>query len=159
MTAEVIQMDHAVRLERDRRIFRMCLEGESLAEITEKEKCSLAEVYAAQHRMASGVTPEFIARVLELDLARLNELHKVYYKLALGEGDKPPDKEAATLCLRFIERRAKFLGLDQLPRGSTPEGDKREPSDHEQIKQAILRMARGPLIEGEAVEISDKNDG
>lgn len=153
--ADVVQFeDHAARLELDRKAFRMRLLGNPARDIAKKLKCSIADVYAAQHRMGSGVTPEFKARVVELDLERLEALHKTYFTKALKG-----DKEAAALVVRFMDRRAKYCGLDVLPRGDTVQDDDREPDDFEKIHAAIMRVARGPTIEGEViVEEPEKNE-
>lgn len=152
--ADIVQFrDHSEQLERDRAIFRDRVQGIAIREIAEKYKCTIGEIYAAQHRMTAGVTPEFKQSVVELDLARLEAMHEVYFKLAIGGDGNPPDKEAAALITRFMDRRAKYCGLDQMPASGTEYDTKREPSDYEKIREAIYRVARGPMIEGEAVEI------
>jgi len=148
MTAEVIQYeDAAARLARDRQIFRLKLHAVPNWQICETLQCSPSDIDAAMHRMGTGVTPEFKNRVLELDMARLDELHKAYYEKALAG-----DKGAAVLCLRFIDRRAKFCGLDTLPRAEALADDSREPSSFDQVYEVIMRLARGPTIEGEVVQ-------
>jgi len=145
---EVIQYDAAAELERDRNAFRMMLEGDPVSEIARELKCNVADVYAAQHRMCAGVTPEFRTRVLEIEIARAEALNKVFYKKAIAG-----DIEAANWCMRRAERMSKWLGLDVLPRGDAVTDDSREPSSFEKIHEMILRIGRkGPMIDGEVVE-------
>lgn len=146
--AEVVHFeDHAETLARDRKAFRLRLLGNPAREIADKLKCSVNEVYAAQHRMGTGVSPEFKQRVVELDLDRLEMLFKIYFKKALKG-----DKESAALVVRFMDRRAKYCGLDVLPQGTTTQDETREPDDFEKIHAAIMRVARGKVIEGEVIE-------
>lgn len=46
---------------------------------------------------------------LDLELQRLDELHKAFYPLAV----KKKDPQAADKVVKFMERRAKLLGLDK----------------------------------------------
>lgn len=146
--AEVIQYkDHTKQLERDRTIFRKRLAGFSARDIADELGLeTVGEVFAAMNRMGTGITPEYKARVVELDLERLEELHKVYFEKAIAG-----DKEAASLVCRFMDRRAKYCGLDVLPGASTATDDSREPSSFDKVYEVIMRMARGPTIEGEVV--------
>lgn len=146
--AEIVQfVDHATQLKRDREIFRLRLEGYSAHEIVDEIGCELAEVHAAMHRMSSGVTDEFKARVVETDLARLEALHKIFFKKALKG-----DVEAANACVRFMDRRAKFCGLDVLPRGDAARDQSHEQSSFDKAYEVIMRLARGPTIDGEVIK-------
>jgi len=146
--ADVIQLsDHTALLERDRQMFRMRIEGKSVREITDELNCSIADVHAAQHRMAAGVTPEFRQRILEVEIARLEALHKVFFKKG-EEGDV----EAGNWCIRRADRMSKWLGLDVMPRGDTVDDKTREPSSYEKITEVLMTLKYGPTIDGEAIE-------
>lgn len=58
--------------------------------------------------------------MVELELARLDHLHRAVWPLAIGADPNdllaaptnPPDLRAMDRCIRIMERRAKLLGLD-----------------------------------------------
>lgn len=147
MTAQIVNLDAEQRFRRDRDVFRKKLEGFPYWHIARELDCTVDEVKAALTRMCAGVTPELKARTVEINCERLDDLMQVYYAKA-HDGDK----EAAAVVIRLMDRQAKFLGLDVLPRSDAAQDYKREPSRHEKIMEAIFRVARGPVIEGEAVE-------
>jgi hypothetical protein len=150
---EVVQYDAAKELERDRDAFRKMIEGVPAREIADELKCSIADVYAAQHRMCTGVTPEYRQRVLELEIARMETLHKVYFKKA-EEGDI----EAANWCSRRADQMSKWLGLNVLPRGEAVADESREPSSFEKVHEMIMQVARkGKVIDGELAEEQPKD--
>lgn len=146
MTAEVVNFDEAKRFELDRQAFRLKLTGFPHWQIARQLKCTVDEVKASLIRMCAGVTPELKARTVEINLERCEDLMQIYYTRARGG-----DPEATVLCIRLMDRQSKFLGLDVLPGGTTHDY-KREPSNYDKIREAVLRVARGPVIEGEAVE-------
>lgn len=149
MTAEIVQIeDERARFERDRKIFRLKLTGFPYWQIAKELNCSTDEVKEALTRMCGGVTAELKARTVEYNLERIDDLMQIYYIKA-----RAGDKDATVLCMRLMDRQAKYLGLDVMPRSDAPQHDKREPTRHEKIRAAIYRMARGPVIEGEAVEV------
>jgi len=152
---EVVQYDAAAELDRDRDAFRKMVEGMPAAEIARELNCSIADVYAAQHRMCTGVTPEYRQRVLELEIARMEALHKVYFKKA-----EAGDIEAANWCSRRADQMSKWLGLNVLPRGDAMTDESREPSSFEKVHEMILEVARkGKVIDGEVVEEEPPGDG
>lgn len=153
MTAEVVSFDESARFKRDEDIFRKKLEGFPYWHIARDLDCSIEDVKAALTRMCGGVTSELKARTVETNCERIDDLMQIYYPKA-REGNV----EAAAVCIRLMDRQAKFLGLDVLPRGETAADYKREPSRHERIMAAIYRVARGPVIEGEAVETPINNN-
>lgn len=150
MTAEVVSyQDVAARYERDRKAFRLRLNGVSERQIAETLQCDPLEVRAAFARMSGDVTPDMRQRALLTDLERLDDLNQIFYQKA-----RAGDHEAAALCIRFMDRRAKFLGLDIQPRGETALHDAmpRTASSTDKIMAALDRLAHGPVIEGEAVK-------
>ncbi|HKA81571.1 MAG TPA: hypothetical protein VKD43_16150, partial [Xanthobacteraceae bacterium] len=154
MTADVIHIDDvASRFERDRKAFRLRLNGVPVWQIAETLQCSAHEVDASLKRMCAGVTPELRSKTVELDLERLDDLMQVYFLKARGG-----DKEAANLVIRMMDRQSRFLGLDVLPQATAARDQTREPKGFEKIREAIYRVARGPVIDGEAVEVKDNKD-
>jgi hypothetical protein len=146
----VTYQDVADRFETDRKAFRLRLNGVPERQIAETlGYASAEEVGHAVARMSGGVNPTMVRRALATDLDRLDDLNQVFYQKARGG-----DHEAAALCIRFMDRRAKFLGLDVQPRGESalnaamPE----QVSSTDKIMAALDRLAHGPIIEGEAVK-------
>jgi len=148
MTAEVIAYeDVAGRFERDRKAFRLRLNGVPVWQIAEALACSTNDVEASLKRMCAGVTPELRAKTVELDLERLDDLMQVYFLKARGG-----DREAANLVIRMMDRQSRFLGLDVLPQAATVRDQTREPKSYAKIREAIYRVARGPVIDGEVTK-------
>jgi hypothetical protein len=120
-------------------------------EISEDLRCSPGEVQASMTRMLNGVTPDLRAKTVELELARLDALNKVYY--AKATADEGGNHEACALVLRIMERRARLLGLDAPPRGDTALDDamSRPQPSVDRILAALDRL-RGPVIDAEPIE-------
>ena len=150
MSAEVVSYeDAAARFERDRKVFRLRLNGVPVRQIAETLHCTPEEAQAAVIRMCGGVTPDLRTRTIEIDLERLDDLNQIYYQKA-----RAGDHEACALVIRLMERRARMLGLDIQPRGETAlhESMPRPQTSTDKIMEALERLAHGPVIEGEAVE-------
>lgn len=151
MSAEIVNFaDNAERYERDRQAFRLRLAGVSERQIAEQLKCSRDDVRGSLMRMAGGVTPELRARTIEMEMERLDDMQKAFYlKVTAG------DETACAIVLRIMDHRAKMLGLYAPPRSDSAL-DTAMPqvqSSTDRIAAAIQRVARGPVIEGEAVEV------
>jgi len=144
--------DAGERYLRDRRVFRLRLEGSSLREIGEELGCSIAEVQASMARMSCGVSQQLRASTVELECERLDALTKVFFKQAEGG-----DKESAMLVIRLMDRRAGFMGTNIQPRGENALNDQRQVGDSatDKIEAALDRLAHGPIIEGEALETKE----
>jgi hypothetical protein len=150
MTAEIVNLEDAgAKLLRDRKVFRLRLEGESIRQIAEDLHCSVGEVQASMARMSCGVTQQLRASTVELECERLDALTKVYFKLAEGG-----DKDAAMLVIRLMDRRAGFMGTNIQPRGESAMMDQRPAGDSatDKILAALDRLAHGPIIEGEVTD-------
>jgi|SRR5215470_9276856 len=155
MAAEVIQVEDAhEKFERDRKIFRLALNGVPAWQIAEQLHCSRQDVEAGVTRMCAGVTPELKARTVELNCERLNDLYQQWFMRA-----RNGSYEALRGVISIMDRQSKFLGLDVLPQAAAVRDEKREPKSFEKIREAVYRIARGKVIEGEAVEIKDAKDG
>jgi hypothetical protein len=151
MSAEVVSyQDVAERFERDRKAFRLRLNGVPERQIAETLGYHDAgEVASAVARMSGGVNPSMRQRALAIDLDRLDDLMQIYYQKA-----RQGDHESGALCVRFMDRRAKYLGLDIQPRGETALNDAMpaQASSTDRIMAALDRLADGPIIEGEAIK-------
>lgn len=151
MAAEVVTYeDVAAKYETDRKAFRLRLNGVSERQIAETLGYpDISEVQAAIARMGGDVDPDTRKRALRTDLDRLDDLNQIFYQKA-----RAGDHEAAALCIRFMDRRAKFLGLDIQPRGETAlhEAMPAQTSSTDRIMAALERLAHGPIIEGEVVK-------
>jgi hypothetical protein len=153
MTAEIVHLEDAgAKFERDRKAFRLAIEGTSVRQIAEDLHCSPSEVEASLIRMSGGVTPRLRERTVSLGLERLDALMKIYFLKAEGG-----DIEAAAMVLRLMERQARFLGLDIQPRGESALNDMRpQPaSATDRIMEALNRLADGQVIEGEVIKGDD----
>ena len=151
MTAEIVNYeDVAARHHRDRMAFRLRLAGMPVRQIAQELKCEPADVQGSLMRMCAGVTPELRARAVEMELERLDDMQQVFYLKMRNDSSE----EAGALVLRIMERRAKLLGLDAPPRGDTAidEAMPRPQTSVDRIRAAIERVARGPVIDAEAVE-------
>jgi hypothetical protein len=150
MSAEVVSyQDVTQKFEQDRKILRLRLNGVPDWQIAETLQVEPQEVDRALSRTAGGINPTLRSRTLALDLARLDDLNQIFYQKA-----RNGDHEAASLCVRFMDRRAKFLGLDVQPRGENAlhEAMPEQASATEKIMAALDRLANGPIIEGEAIK-------
>lgn len=167
MSADVVKFENAaMQYERDRKVFAMRLAGSSSRAIATALGCSIDAVHASIVRMTGGVSPELRARTVMIELERLDDMQRGFYELALPdpENNRKPDAEAAGVVLRIQERRAKLLGLDQLPRGDAALEEMmrvgRETST-EKISRALDQLlGKTTMIEGKALpEPGDKGDG
>jgi hypothetical protein len=149
MTAEIVNWDDAAaKFERDRRAFRLRLNGVPVRAIATQLECTPADVESSLIRMCGGVTPSLRARTVEIELERLDDLTQIYFGKA-REGDY----EATGLVLRLMERRSRMLGLDIMPRAFASDENRPPPaSTTDKIMEALNRLKHGPIIEGEAVE-------
>lgn len=147
MNGEVVQFqDVKQQFERDRKIFRLKLAGMTFWQIAEAVPCTVEEAKAALTRMCAGVTPEMKQRCLEIDLERIEDLLQTYYIKA-----KAGDAGATVIVIRLMDRRAKFLGLDTLPRAeATGDNSMREPTSYDRIKEAVLSLKYGQTIDATA---------
>lgn len=152
---EVVNLGEARRVERDRQIFRLRLAGVPAREIADQLGITRDEVYAGQARMCAGVTDEFKQQLRELELERCEAIHRKFFVDAL-QGDA----EAAVICLRFMDRKAKYVGLDVLPTATPSQDDRRESSEFDKIFDAIVTIAnKGPVIDGEIVTVQEPPPG
>lgn len=152
MTGLVIRYeDAAARFERDRKAYKLKLEGHSLIDIAQNLKCEVHEVNASLARMFGGVTSEMRTRAIEEELARCDAMYGVFYTRA-----KTGESEAAIICLRIMERRARLLGLDRPASDDSALNEAMrgaQTSSSERIKAALDRIVgKRPVIEGEVVK-------
>jgi hypothetical protein len=124
---------------RDDFILQERLSGRSARSISKELRCTVGEVDESLDRTLPKITNEAKRRLIALDLDRLDGLIEVFYKRAVEK----VDCQAGLLVVKILERKAALLGLDSPQKLDIVQVQAQaEPSDHEQIKAAILRMAR-----------------
>jgi hypothetical protein len=124
---------------RDDFILQERLSGRSARSISKELRCTVADVDESLDRTLPKITNEAKRRITALDLDRLDGLIEVFYKRAVEK----VDCQAGLLVVKILERKAALLGLDSPQKLDIVQVQAQaEPSDHEQIKAAILRMAR-----------------
>jgi hypothetical protein len=149
MTAEIVNWEDAAgKFERDRKAFRLRLDGVSVRSISEQLKCTPAEVEGSLIRMCGGVTPTLRARTVEIELERLDDLTTVYFAKA-----RDGNLEACAMVLRLMDHRAKVLGLYIQPRAFAPDEDRPQQSNTvDKIMAALNNLKHGPVVEGEVIK-------
>lgn len=99
-----------VALEKQRQVFELRQTGMSYEEIARRVGFAHAgTAYKTMQRAIRNYVAEPGEEVLKLELARLDQLFEANFTwAALG------DLRAAEMCLKIMDRRARFLGLDKL---------------------------------------------
>jgi hypothetical protein len=83
--------------------------GETNKAIARRHGCTVKDVHGILDEHASEVlTPYNRARVLSIELQRLDELHWIFHKHAV----ETHDPASGTLCVKISERKACLLGLN-----------------------------------------------
>jgi hypothetical protein len=96
-------------------------------------------VDASLDRTLPKINNEARRRYVALDLNRLDRLLETFFARAIEKADT----QAGLLVEKILERRASLLGLDSPQKLDVVQVQaSAEPSEHDQIKAAILRMAR-----------------
>ena len=128
MTADIVKFgEAAAQFERDRRVFRMRVDGCSARDIADTLNCTIEQVHTSIARMTGGASPEMRMRAMLLDLERLDKLLLTFQKKCVGD---EPDPEHAGVVLRCLEQRARLLGLYAQPRnGNDPLDDAGGPKE------------------------------
>src|SRR5262249_2399740 len=129
--------------ERDEQIAAQRIAGVSTRELATLHGCTGSEIEAAvDRRLNYELDGRQRVRQVKLSIGRIEALMVSFYEKAV----KDKDTSAGLLCCKLEERLALLLGLDH---PTTQRVDvyaverQHELSDHEQIKRAILGMARG----------------
>ena len=124
---------------RDDFILQERLNGRSARSISKELRCTVVDVDASLDRTLPKITNETRRRITALDLDRLDGLIVVFYKRAVEQADA----QAGLLVVKILERRAALLGLDSAQKLDIVQVQAQEqPSDHDLIRDAILRVAR-----------------
>ena len=83
--------------------------GETSKAIARRHGCTLKDVHEILDEHAAEVlTPHNRARVLSIELQRLDELHRIFHRHAV----ETQDPASGTLCVKISERKACLLGLN-----------------------------------------------
>ena len=83
--------------------------GETSKAIARRHGCTVKDVHEILDAHASEVlTPHNRARVLSIELERLDELHRVFHKHAV----ETQDPACGTLCVKISEGKTCLLGLN-----------------------------------------------
>jgi hypothetical protein len=124
---------------RDDFILQERLSGRSARSISKELRCAVADVDASLDRTLPKITNDAKRRLVALDLDRLDGLIQVFYKRAIEK----VDAQAGLLVVKILERKAALLGLDQPQKLDVVAVQAaEEPSSHDVIRAAILRVAR-----------------
>jgi hypothetical protein len=124
---------------RDDFILEQRLGGRSARSISKELRCAVADADASLDRTLPKITNDAKRRLVALDLDRLDGLIQVFYKHAV----ESVDAQAGLLVVKILERKAALLGLDQPQKlDVVAVQTQEEPSGHDQIRDAILRVAR-----------------
>src|SRR5262245_15751621 len=129
--------------ERDEAIVSARIEGTSSRAIAKQYGCSNSEIEAAiDRRLSYELDQRQRLRLVKLSIGRIEALMSSFYERATRDRDVA----AGTLCCKLEERLSLLLGLDA---PTTQRVDvyqveaQKQPSSHEEIKRAILGIARG----------------
>ena len=115
--------------------------GRSARSISKELHCTVADVDASLDRTLPKIDNAAKLRIIALDLDRLDELLKVFLKRAIEK----IDCQAGLLVVKILERKAAILGTDAAQKLDIVQVQaQKEPSQHDKIKDAIMRVARGP---------------
>ena len=126
---------------RDDFILQERLSGRSARSISKELCCTVADVDASLDRTLPKIDNAAKLRIIALDLDRLDELMKVFFKRAIEK----QDCQAGLLVVKILERKAAILGTDAAQKLDIVQVQaQKEPSQHDKIKDAIMRVARGP---------------
>src|SRR6516165_7594190 len=114
------------------------LNGRSARSIGKELHCPVSEIDEALDRTLPKITNEAKRRIIALDLNRLDELLKVFMARAIDKGDT----QAGLLVVKILERKAALLGLDSPQKLDVVQVQATtEPTQHEKIRDAIMRIA------------------
>jgi len=102
---------------RDKEILDLRLKGWSQTKIAEHFGIGQAVISRALTRMLKEPIKEAAGEVVQLELTRLDEMFRNAYKRASSE--RGFDPRAIESCLKIMDRRAKFLGLDAPTKSET----------------------------------------
>jgi hypothetical protein len=154
MSADIVKFgEAAAQFERDRKVFRMRVDGVSVRGIADTLGIGVDQVHTSIARMTGGASPELRMREMLLDLERLDKMLHTFQQQIIGDPTDPtskPDPEAAGVVLRCLEQRARLLGLYAQPRAagtSDPLDAATGPKETttERLKRA-LNMVRGDPV-------------
>jgi hypothetical protein len=130
--------------ERDEAIAEARISGTSSRALAKQYGCTNREIEEAiDRRLSYELDNRQKLRLVKLSLGRIEALMFPFFEKAV----KDKDVAAGTLCCKLEERLALLLGLDH---PTTQRVDvyqveeQQQPSGHEQIRAAIMKVARGP---------------
>jgi DNA-directed RNA polymerase specialized sigma24 family protein len=123
---------------RDDFILQERLSGRSARSISKELHCPVHEIDETLDRVLPKIDNAAKLRIIALDLNRLDELLKVFMLRATEK----MDAQAGLLCVKILERKAALLGLDSPQKLDIVQLQAhKEPSGHEKIREAIMRLA------------------
>ena len=123
---------------RDDFILQERLNGRSARSIGKELHCPVSEIDESLDRTLPKITNDAKRRIIALDLDRLDELLKVFFNRATEK----VDAQAGLLVVKILERKAAMLGLDSPQKLDVVQVQaQKEPTQHEKIRDAIMRIA------------------
>jgi len=106
-------------------------EGMSYRQIANELKVALNTAHKDVTTELAKVTKEPAEQVLEIELHRLDDLLRVASQVAFDGGQKAGNRLAAIdRTLRIMDRRAKYLGIDE----------PKQTNESEEVKKALLDL-------------------
>jgi len=135
-------MDNSERDERDEAIVSARIEGTSTRALATRFGCTGREIEEAiDRRLNYELDARQKLRLIKLSVGRIEALLALFFERAT----KDKDVSAGTLCCKLEERLSMLLGLD-VPLQSRVDiyavERQQGPTEHNEIKAAIMRMAR-----------------
>jgi hypothetical protein len=126
------------------------ISGVSCRALAKAHQVSTADIEAAvDRRLDYELNNQQRLRLVKLSVERIMALMAPFYEMAVGgKGVCASERiSAATLVVKCEERLGFLLGLDHPTQARVDVyavEREREPSSHEEIRAAIMRVARGP---------------
>jgi DNA-directed RNA polymerase specialized sigma24 family protein len=139
---------------RDDFILQERLSGRSARSISKELHCPVSDIDESLDRTLPKITNEAKRRIIALDLDRLDELLKVFMARAIEKFDC----QAGLLVVKILERKAALLGLDSPQKLDIVQLQaQKEPTDHERIRDAIMRVANSaPPAQRAVIKMMDE---
>jgi|AmaraimetFIIA100_FD_contig_71_4401226_length_850_multi_3_in_0_out_0_1 hypothetical protein len=127
--------------ERDEQIYAAWESGKTLRVLAREFSVSVVEIERAIDRCLPVFTSATQMRAYKRELQRLEDIGTKYHALAMANDS---NTEFAHIFARINERRCAMAGWSSVNIRLDPSAVEaaQQPSSHERIKQAILRLAR-----------------
>lgn len=145
--------DAAATFDRDTKVWSLRILHHSPRAIARNLGCTVAEVNASIVRMSMAVSEDIRRTTAALELERLDQLQRGFYKDALFTDDHTGNHDSAIISLRCTALRMSLLGLAALPRSDPLDDLKDTQTSTDELQTAIDRLIgkTDRTIDGEIV--------